>query len=151
MTAIAHIESVDVEAAARRELRAQIARLEKELSQALAATYPPVSARRPMVAHGGPRLLGLEPLERTRDTLAARVSDVRRRAGEQRAKQAEARARLAAMLQDPPAHKGERVSSEELGLPGCTVYAVRPRLGPVGVLTNWWRVKVSSGCPLPQP
>ena len=149
MTAIAHIERVDLEAAARRELRAQIARMEQELSQTLAATYPHVSAPRP-VAHGGPRLLGLEPLERTRDTLAARISDVRRRAAEQREAQAEARARLAALLADPPAHKGERVTSEELGLPGCTVYAVRPRLGPVGVLTNWWRVKVSSGCPLAQ-
>ena len=103
------------------------------------------------VAHGGPRLLDLGRLERTRDTLAARVSDVRRRAAEQRNAQAEARARLAQMLADPPTHKGERISSEELGLPGCTVYAVRPRLGPVGLLTNWWRVKVSSGCPLAQP
>jgi hypothetical protein len=146
MTAIAHIESVDAEAAARRELRAQIARLEQELGRTLAATYPPVSAPRP-AAHGGPRLLGLAPLERTRDTLAARVSEVRRRAAEQHEAQTQARARLAAMLHDPPAHRGERVSSEELGLPGCTVYAVRPRLGPVGLLTNWWRVKVSSGCP----
>ena len=51
------------------------------------------------------------------------------------------------MLADPPGHKGERIANRELGLPGCTTYAVLPRLGPVGLLTGWWRVKVSSGCP----
>ena len=51
------------------------------------------------------------------------------------------------MYADPPAHKGAQISNAELGLPGCTVYAVRPRLGPVGLLTGWWRVTVSSGCP----
>jgi hypothetical protein len=51
------------------------------------------------------------------------------------------------MLADPPAHKGERMANRELGLPGCTTYAVLPRLGPVGLLTGWWRVKISSGCP----
>jgi hypothetical protein len=143
VTAIAQI---DAEAAARRTLREQIARLEQELSRTLVDTYPHVLAVRP-IAHKGPRLLSLEQLERTRDALAARLSDATRAAAEQRAAQARARARLEAMYADPPAHKGEQVSSEELGLPGCTVYAVRPRLGPVGVLTGWWRVTVSSGCP----
>jgi hypothetical protein len=53
------------------------------------------------------------------------------------------------MLADPPAHKGARVSNAELGRPGCTTYRVLPRLGPLGLLANWWRVKISSGCPLP--
>ena len=48
---------------------------------------------------------------------------------------------------DPRAYKGATVTNSELGLPGCTRYAVLPRLGPVGLLTGWWRVKVSSGCP----
>jgi hypothetical protein len=51
------------------------------------------------------------------------------------------------MLADPLAYKGERIANRELGLPGCTTYAVLPRLGPVGLLTGWWRVKISSGCP----
>jgi hypothetical protein len=137
----------DAEAAARRALRGQIARLERELATVLASTYPRIAAH--PVAHrsGGPRLLGLAELERTRDALAARLSDVHARAAAQRAGQAAARARLQAMLADPPAHKGERIAHAELGLPGCTVYAVLPRFGPVGLLTNWWRVKVSSGCP----
>jgi hypothetical protein len=77
------------------------------------------------------------------------VSEVHRRVAGQADAQAQARARLAAMLADPPAHKGVRIANAELGLPGCTTYAVTPRLGPVGLLTGWWRVKVSSGCPLP--
>jgi hypothetical protein len=137
------------EAAARRALRDQIAHLERELATVLASTYPRVAAPPPAGRTGGPRLLGLAELERTRDALAARLSDVDARVAAQRASQAAARARLQAMLADPPAHKGERIAHAELGLPGCTVYAVLPRFGPVGLLTGWWRVKVSSGCPLP--
>src|SRR3954466_7705177 len=131
----ATVEQIET-AAARRSLRTQIARLERELAETLASTYPRVSAPR-AIAHGGPRLLGLEELERTRDALAARVSDTHHAVERQSAGQARARAKLAAMLADPPAHKGERVTNTELGLPGCTTYTVRPRL-----LSAWWRVKV---------
>jgi hypothetical protein len=129
-------------AAARRSMRDQIARLERELARTLATTYPHLTVVRP-VAHDGPRLLGLAELERTRDALAQRVAELDRRVHAQRATQAEARAKLHAMLADPPAHKGATISNVELGLPGCTTYSVRPRL-----LGGWWRVKVSSGCPL---
>jgi hypothetical protein len=128
-------------AAARRSLRAQIARLEGELAVALARTYPHLAVPRP-IEHQGPRLLGLEELERTRDALAARVVETRHAETRQRARQADARALLEAMLADPAAHPGARVTNAELGLPGCTTYEVRPRF-----LTKWWRVKVSSGCP----
>src|SRR4051812_49267937 len=137
---LATVQQIDT-TAARRSLRAQIARMERELAETLASTYPRVSAPRP-IAHGGPRLLGLEELECTRDALAARLSDTHQGVQRQAAQQARARIQLAAMLADPPAHKGERVSNEQLGLPGCTTYTVRPRL-----LSAWWRVKVSSGCP----
>jgi hypothetical protein len=146
MTAIARTESHVAEAAARRSLREQIARLERELARTLADTYPHVTAARP-VAHRGPRLLDLQRPEETRDALAARLSEATKYAAGQKAAQQRARARLDAMYADPPAHKGERVTSEELGLPGCTAYTVTPRLGPVGLLTGWWRVTVSSGCP----
>jgi hypothetical protein len=126
---------------ARVSVYGQIARLERELADTLASTYPPV-AQAAAAQHRGPRLLGLAELERTRDELFARVADVRRRATDQEARQAQARARLAAMRADPRAHKGERVTARELGLPGCAVYSVKPRL-----LSGWWRVKVSSGCP----
>ena len=127
--------------AARRSLYEQIARLERELAQTLAASYPPL-AQPANAHHRGPRLLGLRELEITRDELAHRVSDVRRRAHEQATRQAQARAHLDRMWANPDEHKGERVSARELGLPGCTVYTVKPRL-----FSRWWRVKVSSGCP----
>ena len=48
----------------------------------------------------------------------------------------------------PAEHRWVQVTSAELGLPGCRSWQVRPRLGPLGRLMGWWRVKVSSGCPL---
>src|SRR4051794_37957292 len=106
-TMLATVEQLETAAAARRSLRQQIARLERELAETLASTYPRISAPHP-IAHGGPRLLGLEELERTRDALVARVSDTHRLKARQTADQARAKAKLAAMLADPPAHKGER-------------------------------------------
>jgi hypothetical protein len=52
------------------------------------------------------------------------------------------------MRAHPEQHRGAVVTSADLGEPGCTVWAVRPRLGLIGMLMGWWRVKVSSGCPL---
>jgi hypothetical protein len=129
------------EATARAALREQIARLERELAAAIAASYPRVAVSRP-VAHAGPRLLTLAELERTRDALAAAVLEALRLAERQRARQAAARARLDAMYADPKAHRGETITNAELGLPGCTRYTVVGSL-----LGRWWRVKVSSGCP----
>ena len=51
------------------------------------------------------------------------------------------------MLADPPAHKWRRLSNADLGLPGCTIYHVRPRAGLLGMLMGWWQVKISGGCP----
>ena len=51
------------------------------------------------------------------------------------------------MLADPPAHKWERISNEDLGRPGCTTYHVRPKAGLLGMLMGWWQVVVSGGCP----
>jgi hypothetical protein len=146
---VAPVRAADPAAAARRSLRAQIDRLEGELAQVLASTYPRVTAPAAPARAGAPRLLDLGELERVRDALAARVSEVRRVAAEQAVAQAAARERLEAMLADPAAFKGDRIANRELGLPGCTTYRVLPRLGPVGLLTGWWRVKISSGCPKP--
>jgi hypothetical protein len=137
------------ERAARRSLRAQIAQLEGRLAAVTASTYPHMPAGRAAPAAGAPRLLSLGELERERDRLAGLVAEVERAAVEQARRQGEARALLAAMLADPPAHKWVRIAHADLGLPGCTVYHVRPRLGPLGLLMDWWRVKISSGCPLP--
>ena len=80
------------ERAARRTLRAQIARLERDLGAAVVAAYPRLPAGTARVSHAGPRLLGLEELERVRDDLADRLADVRAQAAAQAERQAEARA-----------------------------------------------------------
>ena len=83
-----------------------------------------------------------------RDELAGRLSRVHGEIDAQLRQQAESRALLERMLADPPAHKWVRVSNAQLGEPGCKHFHVRPRLGPIGLLLGWWRVKISSGCPL---
>ena len=131
------------ERAARRDLRDQIARLERDLARSLAQEFPrrePARAVRSASAQAGPRLLTLGQLERVRDELADRVAALRDRPGH---------ARLEAMSAAPERHRWAVVTSADLGEPGCTVWQVRPRLGPIGMLMGWWRVTMSSGCPLP--
>jgi hypothetical protein len=137
------------ERAARGTLRAQIARLEREHTAILTATYPRLDPGPPAPAMAGPRLLSLGELERVRDALATCVGALEGAAAEQEARQAEARLELERMLADPPAHRWRRLSNADLGLPGCTTYHVRPRAGLLGMLMGWWQVKISGGCPLP--
>ncbi len=142
--------SPPAQAAARRALRSQIARLERELAGAFVSAYPMGGLPQPDPVPGQPRLLDLGELERIRDALTARLRDaqveIRRRADEQ----AEKRQALELMLLHPAEHRFERISCQELGEPGCGVWQVRPRLGLIGMLMGWWQVKLSSGCPLPQ-
>ena len=131
------------ERAARRDLRDQIARLELELARALADAFPrrePARAGRSASALAGPRLLTLGQLERIRDELADRVATLRAHPGP---------ALLEQMRRTPERYRWAVVTSAELGEPGCTVWRVRPRLGLIGMLMGWWRVKISSGCPIP--
>lgn len=135
------------EAAARRTLRAQIARLERELSTVVVSTYPRLDPGPAPPALAGPRLLTLGELERVRDVLAARLSTLGAAAAAQQARQAVAAGELERMLADPPAHKWRRLTNADLGRPGCTTYHVRPRAGLLGMLMGWWVVKISGGCP----
>ncbi len=145
------------ERAARRALRAQIARLERELAAATASAWAsspasPCAARLPAgharVRVSGPRLLGLGELERIRDDLAGRVAEVRERAARQGECQAAKRVLIERMLLHPGEYKWVRVSNADIGEPGCKSWHVVPRLGLVGMLAGWWHVKISSGCPL---
>ena len=97
---------------------------------------------------GGPRLTSLADLEQVRDDLLTSLEAVRERARALETHYAAARSKLEAMYMDPGAHRWTRVSRDDLGLPGCGHYHVRPKLGLVGLLRGWWVVKVSSGCPL---
>jgi hypothetical protein len=136
------------ERAARRTLREQIGRLERELTAACLDACPRLDPGPPLPSQAGPRLLSLGELERVRDALADRLARIRDDADAQLLRQAESRILLERMLADPAAYKWVRVSNAQLGEPGCKHFHVRPRLGPIGLLMGWWRVKVSSGCPL---
>jgi hypothetical protein len=130
-------------AAARRDLRDQIARLEGELARALTDAFPrrepPLTRARSASAQAGPRLLGLGQLEAIRDELAGRIAELRAPRGAQL---------LQEMRRAPERHRWATVTSADLGEPGCHVWQVRPRFGLIGMLADWWHVKLSSGCPL---
>jgi len=136
------------EAPARRALRAQIARLERELARLTAEAKPRDGIAWSIGGEGGPRLLGIGELERVRDDLAERLHEVRETLAARAAREAENRERLQRMLRDPARHRFVRVSAADVGEPGCGVWHVRPRLGLIGMLMGWWQVKLSSGCPL---
>jgi hypothetical protein len=138
------------ERAARRTLLDQVARLENELSQVFCSTWPRTHMPRPVVAGrgGGPRLLSLAELEELRDELAGVVQHVRRALSDRTYSEEQYRRLIEEMLLDPAAHKWVRVRNEDIGEPGCKNWHVRPRWSLVGMLMGWWRVVISSGCPL---
>jgi hypothetical protein len=134
--------------AARRSLRTQIARLERQLADAFVTAYQIGGIELPRQVPGEPRLLDLGELERIRDELAQRIRCARVKIGQRADEQSVKRLALERMLLDPAAYRFARVSRQELGEPGCGVWQVRPRLGLIGMLMGWWQVKLSSGCPL---
>jgi hypothetical protein len=143
----ARLPAVD-EAAARRALRDQIARLEAELGGLLLSTWP----RSGVVDCGVPggrtaRVQTLAELESLRDRMADRVGAARRALDERGRLEEKARRTREAMLLEPERHAFARVTNEEVGDPGCVDWHVRPRFGLLGMLMHWWRVVVSSGCP----
>jgi hypothetical protein len=137
------------ERAARRSLRAQIDKLERELAEAFVTAYPMGGlGEEPARSCAAPRVLDLGELERVRDELAARVRTARATIAELADRQAANRVRLERMLLDPGRHRFVRIANRDIGEPGCGVWYVRPRLGLIGMLMGWWQVKLSSGCPL---
>jgi hypothetical protein len=133
---------------ARRDLLDQIARLEHELSSLFVSTWPRKGLEFSVPTRGGPRMLRLDELERLRDDLAHRVEEGRRGLSDRTFVEEQFRCRIEEMLLEPEKHKWVRVANEDIGEPGCKHWHVRPRWGIVGMLMNWWRVKISSGCPL---
>ena len=139
----------DAERAARRTLRAQIAKLERELAEAFVTAYPMGGLKEELASScAAPRLLDLGELERVRDALAVRVRTARATITEQADRQAANRVRLERMLLEPGRYRFVRIANRDIGEPGCGVWYVRPRLGLIGMLMGWWQVKLSSGCPL---
>jgi hypothetical protein len=141
-------------AAARAQLRAQIAGLERRLTETMIAFLPYAAmpgGPPPAPARGsrslGPRVLDLGDLERARDELAAQVAAIRAELRRRTEHAERARARLEQMRLEPGRHRFERVTCAELGEGHCGVWEVRPRLGLLGMLMGWWEVRLSSGCP----
>src|SRR6266576_5614815 len=66
------------EAAIRRQLRDQVARLEGELGALFCSTFPRTGFEWNVGSRGGPRLLSLSELEELRDELAAKLQHNRR-------------------------------------------------------------------------
>jgi hypothetical protein len=135
---------------ARRTLRSQIARLERELGDALLTAFPRFGVDVRVQGSDGPRLLALGELERVRDDLADRLAAVRRVLEERGAVEERNRVLLERMLLEPGRYKFARVTNKDLGEGGCVAWQVRPRLGLIGMMMGWWQVKLSSGCPLPK-
>ncbi|HWX46165.1 MAG TPA: hypothetical protein VNY52_12690 [Solirubrobacteraceae bacterium] len=135
--------------AARRSLKAQVARLERELSGIVASGFPHISTA-PALPSTGPRLLSLGELERLRDRLALRVREAQEQAARRSELEWSARELLERMKREPARYKFVRLPVVNLGERGCGVWEVRPRLGLIGMLAGWWQVKLSSGCPLPR-
>jgi DNA-binding transcriptional regulator YhcF (GntR family) len=137
------------ELGARRELRRQIGRLEAQLAgyrRDLESLDEPRPLRPPE-----PRIASAAELERTRDTLLRQLAAARNAAVQRARRERRAREVRDAIVADPGAHRWEVVSSADTGEEGCATWQAEPRLGPLGALMSWWRVRVSGGCPLSRP
>jgi hypothetical protein len=141
-------EAID-ERAARRTLRDQVERLEYELSSLVVSAWPRRGLDLPVGGRSGPGLLSLGELEELRDDLVGRAEYVRAQLAEGSRLEEQHRRRIEEMLLEPERHKWLRIGNEHIGEPGCKHWHVQPRWGILGMLMNWWRVRISSGCPLP--
>jgi hypothetical protein len=140
----------DAERAARRSIRGQIAKLERDLAATFVTAFPMGGLALPPAAPPQhPRLLDLGELERARDELAERLRDARISIAARADVWEANRVLLERMLLEPGKYRFVRVARRDVGEPGCGVWQVRPRLGLIGMLAGWWHVKLSSGCPLP--
>jgi len=133
---------------ARQDLRQQIATLEKRLGELFASAFPRQGIEWTVGAVGGPRVLGVAELERVRDALAARLHEARVELERRGEIEEQNRTLVEAMIAEPQRYRWVRVSNEDVGEQGCRHWHSRPRWGILGMLLGWWRVKLSSGCPL---
>lgn len=135
------------ESVLRDELRVQIARLEADHATANARLNRPVDTTS---TASTPRLLTASELESVRDQLVTRFLDTQAELREldvEEARQHERRDLLRRMHDEPARHRWTTITTRDIGEPGCRRWEARPILGVIGLLSGWWRVRVSSGCP----
>jgi hypothetical protein len=133
---------------ARDDLRRQIGRLERRLSELFASAAPREGLKWGIGAVGGPRVLSTAELERVRDALAARLRDAQAELARRADVEDANRSLLERMIAAPERHPWVIVSNEDIGERGCRHWHSRPRWGILGILFGWWRIRLSSGCPL---
>lgn len=137
----------EVDRRARDDLRRQIASLEHQLAELFASAFPRKGIGYSVAAAGGPRVLGVAELELVRDRLASRLRETQDELGRRTYVEERNRETLERMIAAPQRFHWLRISNDDVGEPGCRHWHARPRWGPLGMLCNWWRVKLSSGCP----
>lgn len=132
----------------RDDLRRQIALLERRLGELFASAFPRAGIEWGVPAVGGPRVLGVGELERVRDGLAIRLREAQAEVGRRGEIEESNRGLLESMIAAPERHRWVRIAAEDVGDRSCGHWHSRPRWGIIGMLMGWWRVKLSSGCPL---
>jgi hypothetical protein len=132
----------------RDELRRQIASLEARLGRLFVSAFPRAGIEWRVGALGGPRMLDVAELERVRDALAFRLGEAEAELARRGAVEETNRGLLEEMIAAPEHHPWIRISNEDIGEPACRHWHSRPRWGLLGMILGWWRVKLSSGCPL---
>jgi DNA-binding transcriptional regulator YhcF (GntR family) len=132
--------------AVRGDLRRQIERLEAELA-AYARDVPQPEPVHPLALPDA-HVADVGELEEVRNRLLQQLADARSKAARRGRREQRARVQREAMVRDPEGHRWQWVSNEDAGERTCGKWQVTPRYGPLGALMGWWRVKVSSGCPL---
>jgi hypothetical protein len=138
----------EAERAARDDLRRQIGELERELGELFATAFPRQGIEFGVAPAGGPRVLGVADLESVRDALAGRLQSARAELAARVDVEEHNRVLIEEMIAAPERHRWIRVSNEDIGERGCRHWHSRPRWGLLGMVLNWWRVRLSSGCPL---
>jgi hypothetical protein len=93
-------------------------------------------------------VLGVGELERVRDALAVRLRDAETEVARRGRIEERNRALLEEMILAPERHRGLVVAAADIGEQSCRTWRSVPRLGLIGMLMGWWRIKISSGCPL---
>jgi hypothetical protein len=143
-----HAVATDAARLARDDLRRQIAALERRLGELFASAFPRQGIEWHVGAVGGPRVLDAGELERVRDALVVRLRDAQSELGRRAEAEEANRALVESMIAEPERHHWVKVSNEDIGEGECRHWHSRPRWGILGMLLGWWRVKLSSGCPL---